>query len=160
MTVRAEHCRGAGGCDECPSVMPEHPTALFHDVAAIALAQPGAEPGAMMGFPCRPALLPHLSRAVMRCVRTRSASTSLGVSVIAGQLPAAGSRHRLGAPCRHRTPGPEPVAAQACALVAGLRRPLGHGKLHPYCFERQHGGYRRVALCALSRLDLQRLTRN
>lgn len=53
------------------------------------------------GFPCRPALLPHLSRAVMRCVRTRSASTSLGVSVIAGQLPAAGSRHRLGAPCRH-----------------------------------------------------------
>ncbi|ABQ74228.1 hypothetical protein DSI35_28285 [Mycobacterium tuberculosis] len=101
MTVRAEHCRGAGGCDECPSVMPEHPTALFHDVAAIALAQPGAEPGAMMGFPCRPALLPHLSRAVMRCVRTRSASTSLGVSVIAGQLPAAGSRHRLGAPCRH-----------------------------------------------------------
>lgn len=29
--------------------MPEHPTALFHDVAAIALAQPGAEPGAMMG---------------------------------------------------------------------------------------------------------------
>lgn len=60
-----------------------------------------AEPGAMMGFPCRPALLPHLSRAVMRCVRTRSASTSLGVSVIAGQLPAAGSRHRLGAPCRH-----------------------------------------------------------
>lgn len=57
MTVRAEHCRGAGGCDECPSVMPEHPTALFHDVAAIALAQPGAEPGAMMGFPCRPALL-------------------------------------------------------------------------------------------------------
>lgn len=128
--------------------MPEHPTALFHDVAAIALAQPGAEPGAMMGFPCRPALLPHLSRAVMRCVRTRSASTSLGVSVIAGQLPAAGSRHRLGA------------TVQACALVAGLRRPLGHGKLHPYCFERQHGGYRRVALCALSRLDLQRLTRN
>ncbi len=168
MTVRAEHCRGAGGCDECPSVMPEHPTALFHDVAAIALAQPGAEPGAMMGFPCRPALLPHLSRAVMRCVRTRSASTSLGVSVIAGQLPAAGSRHRLGAPCRHVRWwlasdghwGMVSYIPTACALVAGLRRPLGHGKLHPYCFERQHGGYRRVALCALSRLDLQRLTRN
>lgn len=57
-------------------------------------------------------------------------------------------------------PAPIRCTVQACALVAGLRRPLGHGKLHPYCFERQHGGYRRVALCALSRLDLQRLTRN
>lgn len=46
-------------------------------------------------------------------------------------------------------PAPIRCTVQACALVAGLRRPLGHGKLHPYCFERQHGGYRRVALCAL-----------
>lgn len=37
-------------------------------------------------------------------------------------------------------PAPIRCTVQACALVAGLRRPLGHGKLHPYCFERQHGG--------------------
>lgn len=84
----------------------------------------------------------------MRCVRTRSASTSLGVSVIAGQLPAAGSRHRLGALCRH---------------VRWWLASDGHWGMVSYiptALNVSMGGYRRVALCALSRLDLQRLTRN
>ncbi|OSC43127.1 hypothetical protein [Mycobacterium decipiens] len=32
--------------------MPDHPTDLFHDVAAAARNQPGVASGTMMGFPC------------------------------------------------------------------------------------------------------------